>query len=128
MEDREEIIGDCRAVMEALADCGFIDTEMEAFSDEMERGGTIGQILVIELDETDSGVFDEVIGGPVLFSKIQRDTADMQSVKTAVISAVCIFASFAGSSQCFGLLSKKIQIVGEDRSNIFRTPVFFTVR
>jgi len=29
MENREEIIGDCRAVMETLADCGSIDTEME---------------------------------------------------------------------------------------------------
>ncbi len=36
MENREEIIGDCRAVMEALADCDPIDSEMEAVSDEME--------------------------------------------------------------------------------------------
>lgn len=42
MEKREEVIGDCRAVMEALADCGSIDTEMEAVSSEMEV--TIGLI------------------------------------------------------------------------------------
>lgn len=36
MADRETVIADCRAVMEALADCGSIDAEMEAVSDEME--------------------------------------------------------------------------------------------
>lgn len=36
MENREEIIGDCRAVMEAMADCGSVDAEMEAVSDGME--------------------------------------------------------------------------------------------
>lgn len=36
MENWEKVIGDCRAVMKALADCGSIDAEMEAVSDEME--------------------------------------------------------------------------------------------
>lgn len=35
-QNRETVIADCRAVMEALADCGPIDVEMEAVSDEME--------------------------------------------------------------------------------------------
>ena len=48
MEKREEIIGDCRAVMEALADCGSIDTEMEAVSSEMEVTAGLIQKLVDE--------------------------------------------------------------------------------
>lgn len=48
MENREEIIGDCRAVMEALADCGSIDAEMEAVSDEMEVTAGLIQKLVDE--------------------------------------------------------------------------------
>ena len=48
MENREEIIGDCRAVMEALADCGSIDTEMEAVSDEMAVTAGLIQKLVDE--------------------------------------------------------------------------------
>lgn len=48
MEKREEIIGDCRAVMEALADCGFIDTEMETVSSEMEVTAGLIQKLVDE--------------------------------------------------------------------------------
>ena len=48
MEKREEVIGDCRAVMEALADCGSIDTEMEAVSSEMEVTAGLIQKLVDE--------------------------------------------------------------------------------
>ena len=48
MEDREEVIADCRAVMEALADCGPIDAEMEAVSDEMEVTAGLIQKLVDE--------------------------------------------------------------------------------
>lgn len=36
MENGEKIIGDCQAVMEALAECSFIDAEMEDVSGEME--------------------------------------------------------------------------------------------
>ena len=48
IENREEIIGDCRAVMEALAECGSIDAEMEAVSDEMEVTAGLIQKLVDE--------------------------------------------------------------------------------
>ena len=48
MEKREEVIGDCRAVMESLADCGSIDTEMEAVSREMEVTAGLIQKLVDE--------------------------------------------------------------------------------
>ena len=48
MENREEVIGDCRAVMDALADCGSIDTEMEAVSSEMEVTAGLIQKLVDE--------------------------------------------------------------------------------
>ncbi len=48
LEKREEIIGDCRAVMEALADCGSIDTEMEAVSSDMEVTAGLIQKLVDE--------------------------------------------------------------------------------
>ena len=48
MADRETVIADCRAVMEALADCGSIDAEMEAVSDEMEVIAGLIQKLVDE--------------------------------------------------------------------------------
>ena len=48
MENREEVIGDCRAVMDVLADCGSIDTEMEAVSSEMEVTAGLIQKLVDE--------------------------------------------------------------------------------
>ncbi len=48
MENHETIIGDCRAVMEALADYGSIDAEMEAVSDEMEVTAGLIQKLVDE--------------------------------------------------------------------------------
>lgn len=48
MVDREMVIADCRAVMEALADCGPIDAEMEAVSDEMEVTAGLIQKLVDE--------------------------------------------------------------------------------
>lgn len=42
MENQEEVIGDCRAVMEELADCSAIDAELEAVSREKEvTGGLI---------------------------------------------------------------------------------------
>lgn len=58
MENHETIIGDCRAVMEALADYGSIDAEMEAVSDEMEVTAGLIQKLVDEnatrkLDQND---------------------------------------------------------------------------
>ncbi|HBA47989.1 MAG TPA: hypothetical protein DCZ91_09385, partial [Lachnospiraceae bacterium] len=46
MADRETVIADCRAVMEALTDCGLIDAEMEAVSDEMEVTAGLIQKLV----------------------------------------------------------------------------------
>jgi len=48
MENRETIIGDCRAVMEALADCSAIDAELEAVSSEMEATAGLIQKLVDE--------------------------------------------------------------------------------
>ena len=48
MADRETVIADCRAVMEALADCSSIDAEMEAVSDEMEVTAGLIQKLVDE--------------------------------------------------------------------------------
>lgn len=48
MADRETVIADCRAVMEALADCGSINTEMEAVSDEMEMTAGLIQKMVDE--------------------------------------------------------------------------------
>ena len=48
MENRETIIGDRRAVMEALADCGSIDAEMEPVSDEMEVTAGLIRKLVDE--------------------------------------------------------------------------------
>lgn len=36
MENRDELIGDCRAVMEALADSSAIEAELEAVSREKE--------------------------------------------------------------------------------------------
>lgn len=48
MEKREEIIGDCRAVMEMLADCSAIDSELEAISSEMEVTAGLIQKLVDE--------------------------------------------------------------------------------
>ncbi|MCI8528065.1 MAG: hypothetical protein HFH82_02755 [Lachnospiraceae bacterium] len=48
MEKGAKVIGDCRAVMEALADCGPIDSEMEAVSDEMEVTAGLIQELVDE--------------------------------------------------------------------------------
>ena len=48
MEKREEIIGDCRAVMEMLADCSAIDTELESVSSEMEVTAGLIQKLVDE--------------------------------------------------------------------------------
>lgn len=48
MEKREEIIGDCREVMEALADCRAIDTEMEAVSNEIKVTAGLIQKLVDE--------------------------------------------------------------------------------
>ena len=40
MEKREEIIGDCRAVMEMLADCSAIDTELESVRSERKSSMT----------------------------------------------------------------------------------------
>lgn len=48
MEKREEIIGDCRAVMEMLADCSAIDSELETVSSEMEVTAGLIQKLVDE--------------------------------------------------------------------------------
>ncbi len=48
MENRETVIGDCRAVMEALADCSAIDAELEAVSSEMEVTAGLIQKLVDE--------------------------------------------------------------------------------
>jgi len=48
MENREEVIGDCRAVMEALADSSAIDAELEAVSREKEVTAGLIQRLVDE--------------------------------------------------------------------------------
>ena len=63
MEDRETVIADCRAVMEALTDCSRIDGEAEEASSEMEVVAGMIQRLVDEnatrkLDQEDyrSGV------------------------------------------------------------------------
>ena len=48
MEDREEVIADCRAVMEALTDCSRIDGEAEEASNEMEVVAGMIQRLVDE--------------------------------------------------------------------------------
>ena len=48
MENREEVIGDCRAVMEALADSSAIDAELEAVSREKEVTAGLVQRLVVE--------------------------------------------------------------------------------
>ena len=48
MEKREEIIGDCRAVMEILADYSAIDSELESVSSEMEVTAGLIQKLVDE--------------------------------------------------------------------------------
>ena len=48
MENRDEIIGDCRAVMEAVADCGSINAAKEAVSDEMEVDAGLIQVLIDE--------------------------------------------------------------------------------
>lgn len=48
MADRETVIADCRAVMEALADCSSIDAEMGTVSDEMEVTAGLIQKLVDE--------------------------------------------------------------------------------
>lgn len=48
MENREEVIGDCRAVMEALSDSSAIDAELEAVSREKEVTGGLIQKLVDE--------------------------------------------------------------------------------
>lgn len=48
MGNREEIIGEFRAVMEALANCGSIDAEMEAVSNEMKVTAGLIQKLVDE--------------------------------------------------------------------------------
>ncbi len=46
MENQETVIGNCGAVMDALADCGAIDFEMEAVSSEMEVTAGLIQKLV----------------------------------------------------------------------------------
>ena len=48
MADRETVIADGRAVMEVMADCGSIDTEMEAVSSVMEVTAGLIQKLVDE--------------------------------------------------------------------------------
>lgn len=48
MEKREEIIGDCRAVMEALVDSSAIEAELEAVSREKEVTAGLIQKLVDE--------------------------------------------------------------------------------
>ena len=48
MGNREEVIGDCRAVMEALADSSAIDAELEAVSREKEVTAGLIQRLVDE--------------------------------------------------------------------------------
>ncbi len=48
MENREEVIGDCRAVMDALADSSAIEAELEAVSREKEVTAGLIQRLVDE--------------------------------------------------------------------------------
>lgn len=48
MENRDELIGDCRAVMEALADSSAIEAELEAVSREKEVTARLIQRLVDE--------------------------------------------------------------------------------